>query len=208
MNLYLIRHARQDSLLCNIDVKLAPEGVRQAELLAERLKNYPIELFYSSNLLRAVETAEILNTRKLEHRIRKELQEINFGKLTGKTNQENHNNYREFFKQRNELTEDLAFPEGECGLDVYHRAMPVLEEITAQKIEAVAIVTHGGTIRSLLTGILGLSQAKKLLFGVTLENSSITQLTWDKNYKRYTLERFNDSAHLEPYPELLRKSWR
>lgn len=33
MNIYLIRHGRQDSRLCNVDVDLSPEGYRQAALV-------------------------------------------------------------------------------------------------------------------------------------------------------------------------------
>lgn len=38
MKLYLIRHGRQCSKLCNVDVDLSEEGYRQASLLGERLR--------------------------------------------------------------------------------------------------------------------------------------------------------------------------
>ena len=40
MRIYLVRHARQCSPLCNVNVELAPEGVQQAELLAARMKEW------------------------------------------------------------------------------------------------------------------------------------------------------------------------
>jgi len=43
MRLYLIRHGRQCSQLCNVNVDLALEGFRQAELLGERLAGEKIE---------------------------------------------------------------------------------------------------------------------------------------------------------------------
>lgn len=204
MNLYLIRHARQNSPLCNVNVELSSKGIRQAELLAQRLQNYSFEKIYSSDLLRAVQTAEIINTKHLKHQIYSELQEMDFGLLTGNTDEENNIRFKDFLAKRKELLEDLAFPGGECGRDVFLRAMPILDEIVSQEIEGAVIVTHGGTIRCLLAGILGMTQAKKLLLGVTLENSSITQLSYNKKNHRYTLERFNDAAHLEGYPELQR----
>ena len=36
MNIYLIRHGRQSSSDCNVNVDLAPEGERQAALLGQR----------------------------------------------------------------------------------------------------------------------------------------------------------------------------
>ena len=35
MNIYLIRHGRQNSRLCNVDVELAKEGREQADLLGK-----------------------------------------------------------------------------------------------------------------------------------------------------------------------------
>ena len=52
MRLYLIRHGRQCSQLCNVNVDLAEEGFRQAELLGERLAGEKIEAVYSSHLRR------------------------------------------------------------------------------------------------------------------------------------------------------------
>ena len=61
MKLYLIRHGRQCSKLCNVDVDLSEEGYRQASLLGERLFREKIQEVYSSSLLRAVETAQAAN---------------------------------------------------------------------------------------------------------------------------------------------------
>ena len=64
MKIYLIRHGRQCSPLCNVDVALAPEGIRQAKLLAARLKeSVRVDAVCSSSLLRAVQTADILGQR-------------------------------------------------------------------------------------------------------------------------------------------------
>ena len=61
MNIYLIRHGRQNSKRCNVDVELSPEGREQAEITGRRLQDYGIEAVYSSNLKRAVETADLIN---------------------------------------------------------------------------------------------------------------------------------------------------
>ena len=62
MNIYLIRHGRQNSRLCNVDVELAKEGREQADLLGKRLEKYDIDAVYSSQLIRAKETADIINS--------------------------------------------------------------------------------------------------------------------------------------------------
>ena len=58
MRLILIRHGRQSSPLCNVDVDLAEVGRQQAELLAKRLEGLAPDRIYTSALTRAKQTAE------------------------------------------------------------------------------------------------------------------------------------------------------
>ena len=64
MKLYLIRHGRQNSRRCNVNVPVDEAGRRQAELAGARLKEYGAEKIFASELLRAEETAEILGLSK------------------------------------------------------------------------------------------------------------------------------------------------
>lgn len=208
MNIYLIRHGRQSSPLCNVNVELAAEGQRQAELLGKRLQAYHIDALYSSHYIRAYETAEIINKYlKLEHMVREDIYEISFGLLEGNTDEYNDKNFGYFKDEQMKLEADIPYPGGECGGDVYKRAMVTINEIINSGKQNVAVVTHGGVIRSLMAGILGLDMSKKLLFARSLENCSITQLVYDKKYERFYVQRFNDYGHLEIEPELLRCNW-
>ena len=65
MKLYLIRHGRQNSRRCNVNVPLDEAGRRQAELAGARLKEYGAEKIFASDLLRAEETAEIIGADSL-----------------------------------------------------------------------------------------------------------------------------------------------
>ena len=81
MKIYLIRHGRQCSKLCNVNVDLCEEGYRQAELLGERLADKGIAAVYSSDYFRAVQTAQAANLYwNVEHTIFPELREISFGR--------------------------------------------------------------------------------------------------------------------------------
>ena len=70
------------------------------------------------------------------------------------------------------------------------------------------IVTHGGIIRSLMAGLFTEKFAWKAQFGVSLENTSITHIIYKREEGRFYLQRFNDYAHLEQKPELLRHNWK
>lgn len=207
MNIYLIRHGRQCSKLCNIDVELAPEGREQADLLGQRLKTYDIEAVYSSDLIRARETADIINKHLNKPRVIDERwQEANFGGMTGLTNDEMREKYGDFLEKRATMTEDIPYPDGgeNCRM-VFERSFEALKDLTKENYENVCVVTHGGVIRALLTGIVGADYAKWLTYGRQLENCSISHILYDEKMKTFHIERLNDFAHFEGKDYLMRK---
>ena len=114
MELYLIRHGRQSSRLCNVNVDLSPEGRRQAALLGHRRADWGIEVLYSSSLIRAVQTAEEINRfLLLPHQVCPELGEISFGEMEGLPDEEIAVRFREFKERQAAMTEDLPYPGGE-----------------------------------------------------------------------------------------------
>lgn len=216
MNLYLIRHGRQNSDLCNVNVPLCDAGKKQAELVAKRLKNYQIGMIFSSDLIRAQETAAIINqTLRVPHRIDERLREISFGQLEGLSNSEILQQYGDFIREKNKRDRDIAYPGGECGKDVFKRGKKALDEWTtkARELESyqnIAVVTHGGWIRAMLAGILSNDFSKKLMFAKDLENCSITQIRIEQTdtEDKFYIERVNDFAHLEVDETLLRKNFK
>ena len=237
MNIYLIRHGRQSSSDCNVNVDLAPEGERQAALLGQRMKNYPVDALYCSDLIRAEQTAKIAfagQAALLEHlQIRPGLAEVDFGELTGQPDEVVKRFYADYYQEQmdrfaegrvqkgnaldevNEFigdffvpTEEIWYPQGETGESVLARVMPVMQEWIESGDQNIAVVTHGGVIRILLTALFGGDFAKRLMFGTSLENCSITQLHYDEEKNGFFLDRFNDYAHLEQDPSLLRNHFK
>jgi len=213
MIIYLIRHGRQANRLVNSNVPLSPEGQRQAQLVGSRLLRYHPQILYSSNLIRAVETAGIINSYlELPYRTKEDLREICFGDLENHSDAENADRFPAFLEAYGRYEEDIPYPNGECGRDVYERGIQTLYEIIGEArregYERVAIVTHGVFIRSLLAGIFGKNFAIKALLAKGMENGSITELQYLPEKDLFTLERLNDYAHLEDEPELLRRNWK
>lgn len=211
MQIYLIRHGRQSSNLCNVDVDLSSEGHRQAQLVGERLKQYGIERLYASTLLRAKQTAEhIGRIVKLPVITAEDIQEINFGAWTGISDVELDELYKDERAAYRKGLRDIHYPDGECGESCYQRYYKGMEWIVADAKAngalSIAVVTHGIAMRVFLCGILGISFAKRGTLAKSLENASITELRYEEG--RYYLERFNDYAHLEQYDELLRKHFK
>lgn len=234
MIIYLIRHGRQNSSDCNVNVPLSKEGRQQAELLGKRMQHYKVDALYTSDLTRAVETGKIAFAGQEEilatHQIRSGLAEIDFGSLTGVKDPVVKEYYREYYDRQMKLFEDktnrpdgsalsrvnhyvgdffvppeeMWYPDGENGSMVLERVMPVVHEWIESPHQNIAVVSHGGVIRILLCALFGGDFGKRLQFGTSLENCSITQLHYDEVQNSFYLDRFNDYAHLEAVPELLR----
>lgn len=207
MRLFLIRHGRQSSPLCNVDVELSEEGVRQAELLAVRFSGFVPDRIYTSGLLRAKQTAGIIFGKNTEFLVREELNEISFGSLTGRADAENETEYADYFTAKRRKAENLRIPGGESPAEVYARAVTVVEEAIASGAGTVVFVTHGGVIRALTAGLIGLEAGRMLRIADSLEHSSLTELKYSEAAGCFSLERLNDCSHLEGNPELLRSAW-
>lgn len=201
MELYLVRHgecekanmAYFDAEKNYMDQPLTAKGQLQAARLAERLKSVSFDAVYASDLKRAQETAErLLNalTRKPEYVIDKHLREIDMGDVL-KTSWDGFPEQYEKWKLHEE---DVPYPNGESGTDVWNRCGALTEELLQSPGERIAVVCHGGVIRSLVCGLFGIPQVRRFLFGMPLENCSITVVKQESG-QRY-LHTFNDHGHL------------
>lgn len=208
MKLYLIRHGRQDSRLCNADAQLSQAGQNQSILLGQRLAGEGIQVLFSSGLKRAIQTAQIVNYYlNVPHYMYPELREISFGEMEGLSQDQIRARFGDFIKEQNKMEYDVPYPGGESAGDVVRRVIPVFRQIIDYGYEKAAVITHGGVIRAMTAHYLGMDLAKWRVLGSSLENSGITELEWHPDKRQFTLERFNDYAHLTASPELLRSAW-
>lgn len=196
LNIYLIRHGEKAEYAGDVaKIKLTEKGVRQADLLGKRLTNARIKLIFSSDMTRAIQTAEEINKYlNVRIEIRSNLKEIDMGECDTQGWDYVFNTYPDFKMQLDKHEVDIKYPNGECGEDVWNRAKKVLFEVVDLGLDNVAIVTHGGTIRSLICGVLNVPQAKRFYFGYPPEHCSISILKYNNN--RFFLHTFNDYLHL------------
>ena len=196
MMVYLIRHGEKASKKENVmDIELTTKGIRQAELVARRLADEAIERIYASDMTRAVQTAEKINELlNVSLVIRPNLREIDMGEcetLGWEQALARHPDFKMAF-ERHEA--DVPYPGGENGEDVWNRALRTIREIEQSGLRRVAVVAHGGTIRSILCGALGLPQARRFFLGNPPEHCGVSMLEFTN--AQYYLRLFNDFAHL------------
>ena len=201
MRLLLIRHGEsvanaEGRLQGHLDIPLSDRGRRQAERLAERLAPFGVEALYTSPLLRAKGTAEIMSERLgLAIEQRAALMERNVGELEGLTREEIIARFPRSMPARAELR-PIEIAGFEQDADFAQRVKDALAAIIEAHAQGtVAVVTHGGIIFWFCRQTLRMPTVRPGPFAV--ENASIT--TFDivrGDTPRATLITLNDTCHL------------
>lgn len=209
MKIYLIRHGRQCDKHCNVDVDLSEEGFRQADLTGAYIKDWGIQKLYSSDMIRARQTAETINKHlEVPYEVVPAFRELDFGDMEGLMPDQMKIQYPDFFAEEAKEIKAIPYPGGESVDDVVARYMPALRSVASQPLEKVAVVTHGVAIKAVFSHILGMNTAMWKRWGRgDFENCSVNELLYDPEKDMFSVERFNDHSHLDAYPELLRSAW-
>ncbi len=159
----LVRHGQNDYIGKRLagrlpGVHLNDEGQRQAQTLAQALKELPIKSIYSSPLERAVETAQPLaDVKSLPILINQALLEVDFGEWTGMTQQEMKSHPLWHTVQTNPA--EMRFPGGESFSEAQERITTGLNKIMMQHDtnEMIACFSHSDAIKLAITSALGMS---------------------------------------------------
>jgi alpha-ribazole phosphatase len=176
------------------DVPLSEVGREQACRLAERLQNEPLQAVYSSDLQRAVFTAEAIADRhQLKAETCPELREINFGELEGLTFNEIDERYPAVADAWRRREPDLSYPGGESLTDFNDRVAGFQRRLGGWPPEANILVTaHSGTLRTLSCRLLGLNAECRWQFQLDLASLSIIDVYPEGSI----ISRWNDISHL------------
>ncbi|OKP99001.1 histidine phosphatase family protein [Paenibacillus sp. P46E] len=186
----LIRHGstlwnKEGRIQGHTDNPLDEEGLRQAAAIAERLRGEEWDYLYSSDLLRAVQTAEVISERLgipvtgLVPGIR----EMNGGLIEGTTEDERVERWGSGWKSI-----DMELESDKSGQERGSRA---IEEIAARHPgKKILVVSHGAILRSTLRRLVpGLDVT------VLLKNTSITHVVKDGN--GWTCALYNCVSHID-----------
>ena len=203
--LFLVRHGAtqltaEDRFSGAVGVDLSEEGRQQARLLAGRLAGEAITAVYCSPLGRTVETAEILAAPHRLPLIAKDgLREIHHGRWEGLTRQEVEARFADEYAAWEADPFTFAPVEGESGVAVLARALPVIREIVvAHAGQNVLVVSHKATLRLLLSSLLGFDARG---YRDRLDQSPACLNVVDfKDPVRARLMLFNDVSHYAQQP--------
>ena len=197
--IFLIRHGETEwnalgKLQGTSNVQLSAVGIHQARLLAAHAPFNTADAIYSSDLIRARSTAEILAQHfNLKVRIMLELREANFGDWEGNSVKELaedlNSGFENFF-----INPELCYPpQGETFFECQERMAGALKKIIAEnENKRVIVVSHGAAIRLLLCAILNMPIRK--MWSLSQFNMALNVLRVDDG--NITVELLNSTLHL------------
>jgi len=183
VKLLLVRHAApvdaaRGRCYGRLDVGLSPDGQAQAAGLVRALDGVQLAAIVSSPARRAVDTAlPLAEPRGLEVEVLDGLGELDFGELEGKTYDEIAATRPELYAQWMTEPTSVRFPGGESYDDLRRRTETTIAGLReAYEGETVAVVTHGGIVRAVVAGTLGV--APERIFRLGVDYASVTVVEW------------------------------
>ncbi|HLC58032.1 MAG TPA: histidine phosphatase family protein [Candidatus Nanoarchaeia archaeon] len=180
MKLILVRHAesianKEEKLQGqDYDTGLTPLGKEQAKKISERLRKEKIDAIYSSDLKRAVETAEeIAKPHKLKVICDKRLKEFNIGELINI--KDPFSFWREYLKKETTRlgipAHDVKTPRGESEQNHINRTKSFFEDIRRKHHGTIIVVAHGGT-NKVIFGIIG-HTSREEMYDIAQSNTGV-----------------------------------
>lgn len=156
--IYIVRHGEtkwnvKRKMQGHKDSPLTKKGIEQAKDIKKELKNIHFYRIFSSDLLRAKRTAEIIALeKKLAVTTTKALRERSFGKYEGASVKEMQNLVTKLKKSlKKEKISYGMIDDIENNEQLLLRLIPFLREIAiAYKGKNILLVSHGGVIKLLL----------------------------------------------------------
>jgi broad specificity phosphatase PhoE len=205
MNLIAIRHGETEwnvegREMGQLDSPLTARGVEQSRLIAQRLQRIRFDVLYSSDLGRAVQTAEIVAAQCSKQILFDAgLRERHMGIFQGLTLAEMREKFPVERARFEEIGPDYVIPEGESGRQRSGRSAKVMTSIARRHADAtVMVVTHGGFLMGFLEFVLNIPPGN----GWRFKRSNAAYNAFEYTEDRWVLHTWNDISHLEGLPSL------
>lgn len=187
--IYLIRHGESVGNLNRVclghtDLGLTDRGLAQAKLTADTLMGLKIDGVYSSDLLRAMDTARPhAEIRGLPVNGRADLRELYFGQWENKAVDYLRLTYGDMFDIGwRKMFGTFVAPDGEAVVDMAKRAKAALSEIGRRHLGgSVIVASHAALIRALWADISGKAPEEYADFVTFPTNASFTVIVYESD---------------------------
>lgn len=195
-----VRHGETDwnvekRIQGQIDIPLNEKGRAQAVAMAFSAAHVSFKAIYSSDLVRAADTARALAEREgREVELLPQLRERNFGIFQGLTAAEGEQRYPEAYQRYAARDPHYAFETGESLLDLAARVAEAVDWMVRHHPgQTLAAVTHGGVLDILFRKVTGRPLSAPRDFKIP--NCGLNWFSFDA--RGWRLESWADRHHLQ-----------
>lgn len=200
MRMIIVRHGESEwnrihRYQGQLDAPLSELGLRQAEALAERLRNETIDHIYTSPLQRAAHTARAIAHHHPDVPVTNAdaLLEIHHGEWQGKYAEEIVAQYAEGLREWREHPTRSQMPGGESFSNILKRSLDFRDEAYARHNEQTILVsTHDVVVKILVADALGMDMDRINRIWVTNASISVIEYGEDLPY----LVSLSEACHL------------
>ncbi len=203
--LYIVRHGETEWNKIGryqgiTNVPLNENGIAQAKACGNALKDIHFDRILSSDLSRALVTAEtIRGNRQLEIKTDERLREINFGDWEKLLFTEIEERWPGLIDQMYRRPDIVKVPNGESFQEVQDRAWSAVSDFLNEnnEDETILITCHGGTIRTILCKLLDISISH--CWNFSQGNTAINRVFYNGmgESDHNILNLLNDTAHVD-----------
>ncbi|MFH1044598.1 MAG: histidine phosphatase family protein [Pseudomonadota bacterium] len=206
MDTYLlaIRHGEtewngQGRFQGHLNSALNEAGLAQTEALGERLAREPIDLLFSSDLGRALQTASAIAQHiGREIVVEPRLRERRLGIFEGLTPAEVQTRYPDEYARFRSYDPDYVIPQGESARQLFERSVACFTELALRHAGlTLATVTHGGVLAMLYRHAKAMPLQAPRDF--PLPNAGVNRFR--HRLGAWQLQSWGDIGHLERAPE-------
>jgi probable phosphoglycerate mutase len=180
----------------NLDSRLTEKGLAQAKALAQRLARERFTALYSSDLGRAMQTAqEVSSVTGHEIITDARLRERHLGIFQGLSGEQIKQKHPEEYKLHRTLGPDYVIPGGESVQQQVARNIGYLNEIGEKHLgETIVVVTHGGVLSGLFRHTFSIPFNAPRRFEFT--NAGLNIFAYEEG--NWYLLTWGDVSHLAP----------
>ena len=187
----------------SINLPLNETGKMQAEAVAEYLKEIDFDVAFSSDLLRAAETARIIidkNQNGIPLFMTPQLQEWKCGEMDGMSFTEIYERFPQEGKSFAFEQIDTVMPGGECGRDFQERVESFLKNLCQDYAgKKILLVAHGGVLQRIFRLVAGVVADGNLI--PLAGNASVSSFVFNHKFNAWQLTSWNNREHLKGIPQ-------
>lgn len=196
---YLVRHGQTEwnkslRFRGRIDISLNEGGCREAEAIAEAMKDKDIDAIFASPLRRSIETAQpAAKLLGLEIVPDPGFIDISYGDWEGLTSNTVKERYKDQYTQWKESPDLVRFPGGENLQEVRERSFRAFKGVVGENSgRSILIIPHRVINKVLICAILGISNSH--FWKIKQDTGCINLIEYSRD--GFILSAMNDTCHL------------